>query len=176
MNRLSIFCFAALVTLGSSTLNVSAAEDPHAVHAAQGGQPQPGMGKHPGPMHEMMMQHMQAMREQARKEHKGYADIVLQYTNELKLNDEQIGKITRIHQESQKKIEELGPKLHESLKATHEVFLNPASDEAAIRKSAKEHTKIFEELIETGLKSRNEINAVLTPEQLKQLQTKKVTP
>jgi len=56
------------------------------------------------------------------------------------------------------------------------VLLNPASDEAAIRKTAKEHTNLFNEVVETALKSRNEVNAVLTPDQLKQLQTKKVAP
>lgn len=102
--------------------------------------------------------------------------MVLKYATELKLTDEQIGKITRIHQANQEKMEKLGPKLHETLKTTHEIFLNPSSDEAAIRKAAKEHATAFDELVETGLKSRNEINAVLTPEQLKLLQSKKSAP
>ncbi len=176
MNKLSVLSFAAMLALASGLFApaASAAEDPHAAHAAQGGQP--GAGGHGGGMHEMMMQHMQGMREHGRKEHKGYADVVLKYADELKLSDEQVGKITRIHQGSQKKIEELGPKLHESLKAAHDVFLAPASDEAAIRQAAKEHSAVFDQLVETALKARNEINAVLTAEQLKQLQTKKVGP
>ncbi len=176
MNRLSSLTFAVLIALGSFAQTASAAEDPHAAHAAQGIQPQQDGGGQAGGMHDMMMQHMQAMREHGRKEQKSYADIVLQFADDLKLSDEQIGKITRIHQAAQKNMEELGPKMHESLKATHEVFLNPASDEAAIRKTAKEHTSLFNELVETAMKSRNEINAVLTPDQLKQLQTKKLAP
>ena len=176
MNRQFTLTLAAMIALGAFALNASAVEDPHAAHAAPGMQAPPGGGEHGGGMHEMMMQHMQAMREHGKKEHNGYADIVLQYTNELKLTDEQIGKITRIQQSSRPKMEELGPKLHESLKATHEAFLNPASDEAAIRKAAQEHSRIFNELVETGLKSRNEINAVLTTDQLKLLQTKKAAP
>jgi len=62
------------------------------------------------------------------------------------------------------------------LKATHEVYLNPASDEAGIRKAAKEHSTAFEQLLETNLKARSEINAVLTPEQLKTLQSQKIEP
>lgn len=174
MNKLSVLSFVAMLALTVS-LFASAADDPHAAHAAAQGE-QPGGGGHGGGMHEMMMQHMQGMREHGRKEHKGYADVVLKYADELKLSDEQIGKITRIHQGSQQKIEELGPKLHESLKAAHDVFLSPASDEAAIRKAAKEHSVVFDQLVETALKARNEINAVLTAEQLKQLQTKKVGP
>ena len=133
MNKLSYLTFAALIALGSFAQTASAAEDPHAAHTAPGTQPQSGGGEHAGGMREMMMQHMHAMREHGGEERKGYADIVLQFANDIKLSDEQIGKITRIHQAAQQKMEELGPKLHESLKATHEVFLNPASDEATIQ-------------------------------------------
>ncbi len=188
MNRLSSLSFAALLALGSLTQAASAVEDPHAAHAAaqtgQGGQAPGGMGAHEGGMgammsggmHEMMMQHMQAMREHLGKEHEGYADVVLKYADELKLSDEQIGKITRIHLANQKKFEELGQKLHETLKEAHNVFLDPASDDAAIREAAKKHSVVFDELVETGLKSRKEINAALTPAQLKQPQSKKVAP
>lgn len=174
MNRLSFLSLAVLAALCSFTPAASAADDPHAAHAAaQAGQAQEGMG---GGMHGMMMQHMQAMREHGGKDRRGYADAVLKHGAELKLTDEQIGKITRIHMENQKKVEELGPKLHETLKATHEVYLNPASSEADIRKAAKEHSEAFDKFLEVTLKSRNEINAVLTPEQLKQLQSVKTAP
>lgn len=178
MNKLSFLPFAAVLAFSALTQAALAADDPHAAHAAaQAGQAPAGAGmQHGGGMHEMMQQHMQGMREHGGKERKGYADVVLQYGGELKLTDEQIGKITRIHMENQKKVDELGPKLHETLKAAHEVYLNPASDEAAIRKAAKEHSVAFEEFLEVTLKSRNAINAVLTPEQLKQLQSKKTTP
>lgn len=148
---------------------------PPAHAAADGPSPEPPAG-HAGGRHDMMMHHMQMMREHGKMGHKSYADVVLQQANELKLSDEQIGKITRIQQAAQQKIDALGPKLHETIKATHEVFLNPAADEAAIRAAAKEHTTAFEQLLETGLKTRNEINAVLSPEQLRQLQAKKTTP
>ncbi len=185
MNRLSIL--AAMIFLGALAQTAQAVDDPHAAHAAsqaqQGGQPPEGMahgggmqGMMGGGMHDMMMQHMQAMREHGRAEHKGYADVVLKFADELKLSDEQVGKISRIHMANQKKMMELGPKLHETLKAAHEVYLNPASDEAAIRKAAKAHNAVFDELVETALKTRSEINAILTPEQLKQLQSKKAAP
>jgi len=176
MSRLFPLTFAVLIALGAFAQSASAADEPPAHAAPQGTQPHQMGGGHPGGMGEMMMQHMQAMRDHGRREQKGYADIVLQFANDLKLSDEQIGKITRIHQAAQKSMEELGPKMHDSVKATHEVLLNPASDEAAIRKTAKEHTNLFNEVVETALKSRNEVNAVLTPDQLKQLQTKKVAP
>lgn len=181
MNKLSALSFAALLVLGAFAQAASSAEDPHAVHTAPGGPP-PGMGpggmggEHGGGMHEMMRQHMDMMREHGRQEHKSYADVVLQQAGALKLSDEQIGKITRIHQAAQQQVDTLGPKLHESQKATHDVYLNPAADEAAIRKAAKEHTALFDQFVDTTLKARGEINAVLTPDQLKQLQAVKVGP
>ncbi len=190
MNRLSSLSFAALLALGLLAHPALAVDDPHAAHAAgQSGQPAGGMGTHAGGMmsggmggmmqggmHEMMMSRMQAMCGRLGKEHEGYADVVLRHAGELKLSDEQIGKITRIHLANQKKFEELGPRLHETLKEAHNVYLDPTSDDNAIREAAKKHSVVFDDLLETGLKSRKEINAALTPDQLKQLQSKKAAP
>ena len=171
MNTFSALTFAATLALSAAA---QAVEDPHAGHG--GPPPQPGMEGHGGGMHEMMRQHMGMMGEHGKKEHQGYSDVVLKFSNDLKLSDEQIGKITRIRQANQQKTEELGQKLHEGLKATHEIYLNPAADEAAIRKVAKQHSDAFDQLLETNLKSRAEINTVLTVEQLKALQAKKAEP
>lgn len=168
MNKLSALSISSILALASFSPIAPAVE---AEHAGHGGQPQAMGGMHGGNMHEMMMEHMQAMHG---AKHKGYAEVVLRYTDQLKLSDEQIGKITRIHQDNQQKIEEIGKKLRESMKRAHELFLNPASDEATIRKAAKEHTAVFDELVETALKSRNAINAILTPEQLNQLKSLKI--
>jgi Spy/CpxP family protein refolding chaperone len=100
-----------------------------------------------------------------------YGDVVLRHADALKLSDEQVGKIARIHQNNQEKIGEIGKKLRATRKSAYHLFLNPASDEAAIRKAAKEHTAAFDELVETALKSRAAINAALTPEQLNQLKS-----
>ncbi|MDD5036262.1 MAG: Spy/CpxP family protein refolding chaperone [Methylococcaceae bacterium] len=168
MKKLSAISIASMIALGAFASSLPAAEDPHAGH---GGKPQEMPGGPGGGMHEMM-KHMEAMREHEAREHQGYAEVVLRYTNELKLSDEQIGKITRLHQANQQKVEEIGKKIREGMKTAHEVFLNPASDEAAIRNAAKAHSAAFDELIETVLKARSEINAVLTPEQLKLLKSK----
>lgn len=188
MKRMSALTIVAIFALGAAAQSAHGAEDPHAGHAMQGGPgpqpgmggpqggppPQPGMEGHGGGMHDMMRQHMDMMRDHGKREHESYADVVLKFAGELKLSDAQIGKITRLHQANRQKMDELGPKMRESLKATHETFLNPAADEATIRKVAKEHSSVFDQLLETNLKARAEINAVLTTEQLKMLQSQKV--
>jgi len=173
MKILAAICFATLISLSSFSPHILAAESGHAQH--ENLSQATAEGTQGGNMHAKMMQHMM-MREQAEADHKGYAEIVLQHIQELKLTDEQIGKITRIHQENQQKIAEIGNRIKESMKAAHNTFLNPAADEPAIRKAAQEHTAAFNELVETALKSRNAINAVLTPEQLQKLKSLKNEP
>jgi Spy/CpxP family protein refolding chaperone len=173
MKILAAICFATLISLSSFSPRILAAESEHARH--ENLSQATAEGTQDGNMHAKMMQHMM-MREQAEADHKGYAEIVIQHIQELKLTDEQIGKITRIHQENQQKVAGIGNRVKESMKAAHNTFLNPASDEAAIRKAAQEHTAAFNELVETALKSRNAINAVLTPEQLQKLKSLKSEP
>jgi protein CpxP len=169
MKTLAATCFTLFISLGSLSHGALAAESEHAQHQNLSQSTSEGMMQG-GAMHAKMMQHMM-MREEA--DHKGYAEIVLQHIQELKLTDEQIGKITRIHQDNQQKVAEIGKRVKESIKAAHSIFLDPAADEAAIRKAAQEHTTAFNELVETALKSRNAINAVLTPEQLQKLKSLK---
>jgi Spy/CpxP family protein refolding chaperone len=118
----------------------------------------PSAGMEPGPGRHGMRRDMMPQR-------RGYAQVILDHADELKLTDEQVGKITRIHQENQARAEELGKKLHESMRETHEAFLNPASDEAAIKQKAQAHTTAFNEFLATALKLREAVNTVLTPSQ-----------
>jgi len=171
MKKLNATPFALLIVLGMFAQSATA-QDPPPVPPAP---PMQGMPQgHGGGMHDMMPPHMKGMHGPGLREEVGYADIVIKYANELKLTDEQIGKITRIQQSSRDEMQKFAPKMLESHKAVHELFLNPASDDAAIRAASKERNKVSDELLEMKLKSRDDINKILTPEQLKQLQSKKV--
>lgn len=108
--------------------------------------------------------------------HESYGDVVLRHAGDLNLSDEQSANIMRIHRNNQQRIGELGGKLRETRQLAYTLFLNPGSDEAAIRQAAKDHTAVFDELVETALKSRAAINAVLNPEQLKLLKSYKAEP
>jgi Spy/CpxP family protein refolding chaperone len=107
----------------------------------------------------------------ARRGHEGYADMVLGHAYKLKLSDEQMGKILRIHMENRKKLRDLFGKLRDSMKSAYKSFLNPADDESTVRKDAKEHSTVFDQIVDAALQDRNAVNAVLTPEQLKQLKS-----
>lgn len=107
------------------------------------------------------------------KAHEGYADRVLMQADKLKLSDEQMGKIIRIHMQSRQKLHDLFGKLRDTMKSAYDAFLDPSSDEAAIRKDAMEHTKIFDQMVDTALKDREAVNKVLTPDQLNQLKSLK---
>jgi protein CpxP len=170
MKKKPVLSMAAALVLVSFSQIVPAAE---AEHAGHGGKSQGMGGMKGGGMHEMMMEHMHEMHG---GRHHSYGQVVLERTDELKLSDEQIGKITRMQQENQRKVGDVNKKLHESMRKAHEAFLNPASDEEAIRTAAKEHAAAFDELVETTLKARNAINGILTPEQLQKLKSSKTKP
>lgn len=108
--------------------------------------------------------------------HEGYADRVLMHADKLKLSDEQVGKIVRIHMQSRQKLHDLFEKLRGTMKSAYDAFLDPASDEAAIRKDAMEHTKIFDQMVDAALKDREAVNKALTPDQLSQLKSIKGGP
>jgi Spy/CpxP family protein refolding chaperone len=114
---------------------------------------------------EMMMHRMEGMHAR----HAGYTSMVLSRAEELKLSDEQLGKILRIQQQHRTAYKEIMEKLHKSMQAGYKEYMDPNADEAAIRKAAQEHAAVFNKLVEEGLKERKEVNAVLTPAQKAQL-------
>jgi Spy/CpxP family protein refolding chaperone len=105
-----------------------------------------------------------------------YGDVVLRQAEALKLTDEQIGRIFRIHQDNQRKVADLARGLRESRDSAYGLFLNPGADELAVRKVARDHTATFEALVETALKSRADIDAILTPDQRGQFKTSTGAP
>lgn len=109
------------------------------------------------------------------RRHESYGDVIFRHADELRLTDEQIGKIYRIHQANQQRIGGISRKVNDATAWAHEIFLDPSKDEAAIRQAAKAHSAAFEELLETALKTRKDINAVLNPDQLAKLPTLKST-
>lgn len=109
------------------------------------------------------------------RRHESYGDVILRHADELRLTDEQIGKIYRIHQANQHRIGGISRKVNDATAWAHEIFLDPSKDEAAIRQAAKAHSAAFEELLDTALKTRKDINAVLNPDQLAKLPALKTT-
>lgn len=112
---------------------------------------------------------MEKMVEDNARRHESYGDVILRQGEELQLTDEQIGKIYRLHRANQQRIKGIGQKVNDATAWAHAIFLDPSKDETAIRQAAKAHSAAFDELVESALKTRREINAILTPEQLAKL-------
>ncbi len=118
---------------------------------------------------------MERLIEEGIRDHQSYGDVLLQHAEELRLTDDQMGRIYRLHQANQQRIQGINKKLHDATRWAHRMFLDPAKDEAAIRQAARAHTAAFDELLETALKTRRDINAVLTAEQQARLSSLKPT-
>lgn len=104
----------------------------------------------------------------------GYAHMVTMHADALKLTDEQLGKLTRLHQQHMQAHQEIMHKLHKSMKDFRQESMKPAAEESALRNLGKEHADAFNAMVEHSIKVRSEANAVLTPEQQAQLKTMKM--
>ena len=167
MKTLPDMLFVALIgaaSVGPSSLVLA---EPVGISAA------PAAGGMPG---ERLRHWLERMEDEGPGRNESYGDVVLRHIDELKLTDEQAGKIARLHQANQQKIMNIGQRMREAKKSAYALFLNPTVDEAAIRQSAKSFTAAFDEMVDTALKTRQAINAVLTPEQAGKLATLKVAP
>lgn len=103
------------------------------------------------------------------KKHSGYAHMVLSKAEKLKLSNEQLGSIMRIHLEHKKIHKDLMKELHGSMVDAYKGLMNPATEDDAIRAAAKEHADALNEMVEHALKQRSEVNSVLTEEQKNEL-------
>lgn len=100
-----------------------------------------------------------------------YSRAVLAHAEELKLSDEQMGKIMRIELRHRTEHKKIMRRMHKSMHQARRGLMDPAADLAEIRKASKEHSQAHEEMIEDRIKVRDEVHAVLTPEQLDRLKS-----
>lgn len=100
-----------------------------------------------------------------------YAHAVLAHAEDLKLSDEQMGKIVRIELRHRKEHQAIMERMHKSMHEAPRSLMDPAADLAGIRKASKDHSQAHEDMVEDKIKAREEIHAVLTPEQLDRLKS-----
>ncbi len=103
-----------------------------------------------------------------------YAHMVLSHTDALKLSDEQLGKIVRLHLKNEKEHEQLKEKLKESMQAFKKESMKPSTSDAHLHKLGKDHTDAFNAMVEYHIKERQAIHAVLSEDQKKQLHAMKI--
>jgi len=103
-----------------------------------------------------------------------YAHMVLSHTDALKLSDEQLGKIVRLHLKNEKEHEQLKERLKESMQTFKKESMKPGPSDAHLHKLGKDHTDAFNAMVEYHIKERQAIHAVLSEDQKKQLQAMKM--
>lgn len=109
-----------------------------------------GHGHHHG--HAMKMRH-------------DYAHVIISHTDELKLTDEQLGKIVRLHLKNKEAHEELKHRLQEDMHAFRHESMNPGASDERLRSLAKNHIDNFNAMVEHHIKERQAIHAVLSEQQ-----------
>ncbi|MDO8878258.1 MAG: Spy/CpxP family protein refolding chaperone [Pseudolabrys sp.] len=103
-----------------------------------------------------------------------YAHMIISHANALKLNDEQLGKIVRLHLKHEQEHEQLKEKLKKSMKAFKKESMKPSTSDAQLRKLGKDHTDDFNAMVEHHVKERHAIHAILSEDQKKQLNAMKM--
>lgn len=103
-----------------------------------------------------------------------YAHMIISHTDELKLTDEQLGKIVRLHLKHDEAHETVKHALQDSMKAFKKESLNPAASDDQLRDLSKAVTIAFNKMAEHHIKERQALHAVLTEAQKNQLATMKM--
>jgi hypothetical protein len=103
-----------------------------------------------------------------------YAHMIISHANALKLNDEQLGKIVRLHLKHEQEHEQLKEKLKKSMKAFKKESMKPSISDAHLHKLGKDHTDAFNAMVEHHIKERHAIHAILSEDQKKQLNAMKM--
>lgn len=97
MNKQFAFLTASIVLL--------TALEPAAATATQAPESQPQAMD--SPKHDELHKLFERVHEGGTRAHKSYGDVMLHHIDELKLSDDQIGKIVRIHRDNQQKSRKL---------------------------------------------------------------------
>lgn len=103
-----------------------------------------------------------------------YAHLIIPHADKLKLSDEQLGKITRLHLKHEQAHEKLKQKLHKSMKTFKKNSMKPGTSDAQLRELGKELAAAFNEMIEFHIKERQAVHAILSDDQKNQLKTMKI--
>lgn len=102
-----------------------------------------------------------------------HAHNIILHAEVLDLSDEQIGKIVRLHLKDTQEHDRIKQKMREGMKAFRKAIVQPATDDATLRKLGQAHIDDFNTMIKHHLEERKAVNEILTPEQFEKLKTLK---
>ena len=103
-----------------------------------------------------------------------YAHMIIFHADALKLSDEQLGKITRLHLKHKQEHGQLKQKLRKSMKAFKKESMQSSTTDVQLRNLGKEFTNVVNEMVEYHIKERQLVHAVLSDEQKNQLKSMKM--
>ncbi|AKH38440.1 MULTISPECIES: Spy/CpxP family protein refolding chaperone [Nitrosomonas] len=103
-----------------------------------------------------------------------YAHMIISHADALKLTDEQLGKITRLHLKNEQEHGQLKQKLRKNMKALKKESMKLDTSDTEVRNLGKQLTAAFNEMIEFHIKERQAIQAILSDDQKNQLKTMKM--
>ena len=109
-----------------------------------------------------------------KKDSHDYAHLIVVHADTLKLSDEQLGKIVRLHLKHEQEHERLKEKVKKSMKAFKKASMNPGTSDAQLSKLGKDHTDAFNAMVDFHINERKDIHSVLTEVQRKTLETLKI--
>lgn len=103
-----------------------------------------------------------------------YAHLIIAHAETLKLSDEQLGKIVRLHLKYEHEHEQLKDKLKKSMKRFKKESMNPGATDALLLRLGKDHTDTFNTMVDFHIKERKNIHLLLSEAQKKLLETLKM--
>lgn len=129
----------------------------------KGGHGKGGGDKHGEKKSDSMMQHGH-----------DYAHMILSHADALKLTDEQLGKITRLHLKHKQEHQKLMQDMQKSMKTFKKECMKPGTSDDQLHKLGQDFKNALTKMIEFHIKERQAVHAILSDDQKNQLKTLKM--
>lgn len=129
-----------------------------------------------GGMHGGMMKHEEGHGEDGgmHAHDHSYAQLVASQADALQLTDEQLDKILRLQMKDKEAHKRMKERIHKHHQAFEEASMQPATDDATIRRLGERYVSAHHTMVERYLADREAVHAILTPEQRNKLKTLKI--
>ncbi|MBK7353975.1 MAG: Spy/CpxP family protein refolding chaperone [Nitrosomonas sp.] len=98
-----------------------------------------------------------------------YAHRIIFHADKLKLTDEQLGKLVRLHLKYEKEHRKIKEKLKDSMHAFKKAKMDPSSTDEQLLSLGKDHANAFNAMVEHHIQERRAIHSILSTEQKGQL-------
>lgn len=103
-----------------------------------------------------------------------YAHMIIFHADALKLTNDQLGRLVRLHLKHEKEHKKIKEKLKESMHAFKKAKMDPSSTDEQLLSLGKDHANAFNAMVEHHIQERRAIHNVLSADQKNQLNTIKM--